>query len=325
MEQALRNYAQNVDNVMLYIIGISFLLLLVITIAMVYFVIRYNRKKNPVASQIEGNKILEIIWIVVPVALVLTMFFYSESVYKVARNVPKGAMNVNVEAKMWQWKFTYENGKVTDTLFLPVGKPVKFNIVSADVNHSFYIPAFRIKEDAIPGRENYMVIEPKDVGAFDIACAEYCGLNHSLMYTKVFVVPENEFFAWYNGEVDNTYLQKFVLAHSGGYKDYITGNYALLFAKGCVQCHSLDGSKNYGPSFTELSRGYAKIRSNGKLETIPIDRDYIARSIISPGEHVVVGYEKAKMPLLTNRIRDEELTQIVDLLLTNFVKKSNEN
>lgn len=320
MFQIASDYAKNVDNVMLYIIGISVLLLFIITFAMIYFVIRYNRKRNPVASQIEGNKTIEIIWIIVPVALVLTMFFYSYDVFKQARAVPPNALNINVEAKMWAWKFTYPNGKVTDTLFIPVGKPIKFNITSIDVNHSFYIPAFRIKEDAVPGRQNYMVVEPKEIGSFDIACAEYCGLNHSLMYTKVYVVPQQEFSQWMNGEVDEGYLRKYVAMHTGGYKDYLTGSYAILFAKGCVQCHSIDERKSIGPSFTELRKGKSNVIVNGKDTTITIDKEYIRQSIINPDLHIVRGYEKIKMTNPMNNLKKEELEYIVDLLYNNFVK-----
>jgi len=314
------NYAKNVDSVMLYIIGISVALLLIITFAMIIFVIRYNRKKNPIASQIEGNKTLEVVWIIIPVALVLTMFFYSFSVYKESRVVPPNAMNVKVEAKMWAWKFYYDNGKVTDTLFLPAGRPVKFNIVSLDVNHSFYIPAFRIKEDAVPGRENYMVVKPEQIGAFDIACAEYCGLNHSLMYTKVYVVPEKEFAQWLNGEVDDDYLRKFVASHSEGYKDYLSGSYAILFAKGCVQCHNIDERKGIGPSFPELRRQFARVNVGGKDTTVVIDKEYLRESILNPETMIVKGYEKQTMPSMLNKIKDEELELIVDLLYSNFVK-----
>lgn len=314
------NYAKNVDNVMLYIIGVSIALLLIITIAMIYFVIRYNRRKNPVASQIEGNKTLEIVWIIIPVVLVLTMFFYSYSVYKESRIVPPGAMNVKVEAKMWSWKFYYENGKTSDTLYLPAGKPVKFNIVSTDVNHSFYIPAFRIKEDAVPGRENYMVVYPKEIGSFDIACAEYCGLNHSLMLTKAYVVPEKEFAKWLKGDVDDSFLQKYVESHSSGYKDFLTGSYAILFAKGCVQCHNLDDRKGIGPSFVELKRQFANVIVNGSDTTVAIDKDYIRESIINPEAHIVKGFEKYTMPSLKNKLKDEELELIVDILYSNFVR-----
>ncbi|MCX7907970.1 MAG: cytochrome c oxidase subunit II [Ignavibacteria bacterium] len=320
MFQTATNYAQKVDYVMLYIIGISFILLLIITISMIYFVIKYNRKKHPIASQIEGNKTIEIIWIVVPVVLVLTMFFYSYGVFKEARIVPPGALNVKVEAKMWAWKFYYENGKVTDTLFIPAGKPVKFTIVATDVNHSFYIPAFRIKEDAVPGRENYMVVHPKEIGSFDIACAEYCGMNHSIMYTKVYVVPEKEFSEWLQGKVDENYLRRYVASHTGGYKDYLTGSYAILFAKGCVQCHNIDNRKGIGPSFVELQRGFANVKINGKDTAVVIDKNYIRESIINPNLHIVKGYEKISMPSSVNILKEDELNYIVDLLYSNFVK-----
>jgi len=316
------DYAKNVDNVMLYIIGIAIVLLLIVTASMIFFVIKYNRRKNPVASQIEGNKVIEIIWVAVPVILVLSMFFYSYGVFKEARYVPPGALNVKVEAKMWAWKFYYQNGKTSDTLFIPVGKPVKFTIVSQDVNHSFYIPTFRIKEDAVPGRENYMVVTPKEIGSFDIACAEYCGLNHSLMYSKVYVVPEKEFTAWLNGEVDENYLRKYVASHTGGYKDYLTGSYAILFAKGCVQCHSIDERKSIGPSFSELKRGVANVWVNGKDTVVKIDKDYIRQSIINPELHIVRGFEKTKMPIATNKLKDDEIDYIVNLLYSNFVKNS---
>lgn len=320
MFQWATEYAKSVDYVMLYIIGIAVALLLIVTFAMIYFVIKYNRKRNPVASQIEGNKIVEIIWIVVPVILVLTMFFYSYGVFKESRIVPPNALNVKVEAKMWAWNFFYDNGKVTDTLFIPVGRPVKFIIVSQDVNHSFYIPAFRIKEDAVPGRENYMVVHPKEIGSFDIACAEYCGLNHSLMYTKVYVVPEHEFSQWLEGQLDDNYLRKYVASHTGGYKDYLSGSQAILFAKGCVQCHSVDDRKSIGPSFTELSRGFAKVIFDGKDTSVAIDKNYIRESIINPDLHIVSGYEKIKMPRQLNNLKEEELEYIVDLLFANFAK-----
>lgn len=320
MWQAASEYAKSVDNVMLYIVAISVALLLIVTIAMIYFVIKYQRKKNPVAKQIEGNKALEVIWVLVPVGLVLSMFFYSYDVFKIGRRVPPNALTVRVEAKMWAWKFSYENGKTTDTLFIPVGRPVKFLITSVDVNHSFYIPAFRIKEDAVPGRENYMVVEPKEIGSFDIACAEYCGLNHSLMYSKVYVVPENEFSQWLNGEVDDNYLRKYVASHTGSYKDYLTGSYAILFAKGCIQCHSLDERKSIGPSFVALGRGTADVNFNGKDTSIAIDKNYIKQSILNPNLHIVRGYEKIKMPNTQNILKEDELSYIVDLLYTNFVK-----
>lgn len=115
------------------------------------------------------------------------------------RNVPADAMVVKVTARMWYWSFTYENNKKCDTLLvLPVGKNVKFELQSVDVNHSFYLPAFRVKEDVIPGRTNYIWINTTTEGVYDIMCAEYCGLNHSYMLGKLRIVPEKEYIEWVN-------------------------------------------------------------------------------------------------------------------------------
>ena len=192
------HYAVQVDSVMMFIVVSSVILLLGVTLAMIYFVIRYSRKKNPKPENIEGNTALEIIWIIVPTILVLVMFYLGYKVYTESRIIPDGAMNVSVTGRMWKWQFQYVNGKQSDTLFLPVGKPVKLDLNSADVNHSFFIPAFRIKEDIIAGRMNYMVITPDEIGTYDIACAEYCGLNHSQMYAKLIVLPQKEFASWLN-------------------------------------------------------------------------------------------------------------------------------
>ncbi|MDQ1265066.1 MAG: cytochrome c oxidase subunit [Bacteroidota bacterium] len=190
------SYAGSVDSVMLFIVASSVILLLGVTGAMIYFVIRYSKKRNPVASQISHNTPLEIAWIVIPTILVLFMFYYGYAIYHESRVVPKGAMTVKVIARMWKWQFQYNNGKMSDSLYLPENKHVKLELVSADVNHALYIPAFRIKEDVIAGRENYMVIDPAKIGEYDIVCAEYCGLDHSLMHTKLKVIPRLEFNDW---------------------------------------------------------------------------------------------------------------------------------
>lgn len=190
-----------VDDIMWYIVGISVILLVGITVTMIYFVFKYHRKKGHKPVDIHGNIWLEVVWIGIPTILVLTMFFYSYSGYKVLRTVPDDAFEINVTARMWQWEFNYENGKKTDTLYVPVNKPILLTMESVDVNHSFFIPAFRIKEDVVAGRTNYLTFTPEIVEDYDIACAEYCGLNHSMMYSKVVVMPKEKFTAWYGSEI----------------------------------------------------------------------------------------------------------------------------
>jgi cytochrome c oxidase subunit 2 len=191
-------YAGEVDRIFLFIVGISVLLLALITVLMIYFVIRYRRNRHPEAVDIEGNTLLEIIWTLVPTALVIAMFYYGWIGFKAMRDVPDNAMNVGVTGQMWFWKFEYKNGRQTDSLHVPVGVPVKLNIESLDVIHSLYIPAFRIKEDAVPGAETYLWFVAENEGDFDIFCAEYCGTGHSSMNSKVIAHSEEEFRRWYN-------------------------------------------------------------------------------------------------------------------------------
>ncbi len=191
-------FADAVDGAFLFILLISLALLVLITFLMIYFVIKYNRKRNKKAVNIEGNIPLEILWTVIPTILVLAMFWYGWVGYKLMRDVPEGAMEIQVTAQMWQWKFNYENGLQTDTLYVPINTPVKLNLFSLDVNHSLFIPAFRLKEDVIPNRNNYAWFKSTELGSFDIACTEYCGLRHAYMYTKVVVMQERDYNNWFS-------------------------------------------------------------------------------------------------------------------------------
>lgn len=315
-------YARNVDLVMLYIIGISFLLFAGVVIAMIYLVFRYHKKRNPVATNIHGSTLLEIIWTAIPVVLVISMFYFSYMVYDESRSVPKGSYEIGVQAKMWAWKFTYPNGKTSDTLFVPQNKDIKFNITSVDVNHSFYVPAFRIKEDAVQGRQNYFVLKADKIGSYDIACAEYCGLNHSLMYTKMIVVPQDDFTAWVEGNKTSTELIAIADKKLSSKNTVSKNKIGILFAKGCVQCHSVEDNKAVlGPSFAMLQRGIAKVKVGEQFAEVKIDKDYIKRALVQPSQEIVVGYGKVKMPEHTNLLSDDEIDHIVNLLYDNYVSK----
>ena len=192
-------HAESVDFVMLYIVAISVVLLLGITATMIYFVFKYHRKKGHEPKDIHGNVLLEVIWILIPTLLVLSMFYFGYASFRETREIPENPLTVKVTARMWQFSFEYPNGKKTDTLYVPVKTGIDLEMQSVDVNHAFYIPAFRIKEDIIHGKTNHLYFTPKELGSYDVACAEYCGLNHSAMYTKVKVIDANEFTTWYGG------------------------------------------------------------------------------------------------------------------------------
>jgi len=146
MSPAPTQHVETVDFVMLYIVGISVILLLGITATMIYFVFKYHRKKGHQPVDIHGNIWLEIIWIVIPTLLVLSMFYFGYTGFREYRDIPKGAYVIQAKARMWAWEFTYENGKKLDTLYVPLGKPIKLEMQSADVTHSLFIPSFRIKD-----------------------------------------------------------------------------------------------------------------------------------------------------------------------------------
>jgi cytochrome c oxidase subunit 2 len=128
------------------------------------------------------------------------MFYFGYTSFRELRDIPENPFTVKVTARMWKFDFEYLNGKKSDTLYVPVNTAIDLEMQSMDVNHAFYIPAFRIKEDIIHGTTNHLYFVPRETGDFDIACAEYCGLNHSAMYTKVKVIYENDFKKWYGGE-----------------------------------------------------------------------------------------------------------------------------
>lgn len=192
---------QGVDQAFWYILGISIFLLFGITAVMVYFVVKYRRSKHPVASDIRDNYLLEIIWTIIPTLIALSMFYVGWTSYLGLREVPEDAMEIEVEAQMFSWLFYYDNDKETENeLVVPQGKAIKLNITSIDVLHSFFVPAFRIKVDAVKGLSTYAWFYADEVGEYDIQCTEYCGTDHSAMVAKLRIVPEEEFEVWVEEE-----------------------------------------------------------------------------------------------------------------------------
>ncbi len=194
----MNQIVQLVDDSFIFIVVISVFLLVGITAAMIYFTVRYSEKRNPKADQsITGNTTLEVLWTIIPLLLVLVMFFYGYEGFKEMRNIPPNAMLVKVTGKMWMWHFEYDTKKQSDTLLvLPANTDIRFELQSVDVLHSFYVPAFRTKEDCVPGRTTHMWFHTGNPGVYDIECAEYCGMNHSYMLGIVKVVPDAEYREW---------------------------------------------------------------------------------------------------------------------------------
>ena len=186
-----------VDRVFLYIISFAIFFLVLITTLMIYFVFRYRASKHPRPVDIRGNTKLEIAWMVIPTLIALSMFYFGWQSYLGLRNVPPGAVEINVSAQMYSWEFTYPNGKTSeDLLMVPQGKPIKLNITSKDVIHSFSLPAFRIKVDAVKGMQTYTWFRAGKPGQYKIFCTEYCGIGHSKMIADLKIVAPQAYQNW---------------------------------------------------------------------------------------------------------------------------------
>jgi len=294
-------------NAAFYIIaGISLFLLAGLTITMLYFVFRYNKKKNKTATQIEGNTRLEIIWTVTPVLLVLVMFYYGWAGWKPMTKAPKDALKVESIARMWNFSFIYENGKQSPDLIVPVNTPIKINLVSLDVIHSLFIPEFRIKSDMVPGREKMMWFLPQREGEYDLYCAEYCGLRHSYMSSMVKVLTKEAFDSWYADTSAVIVSEKATTPGSEGL--------SIMVTQGCIACHSSDGTRIIGPSYLNLYGEQQVVIRDGKEVTVTVDEEYIKRAIYDPNTEIAKGYPKDLMQSYKTTISDEDVVKIIEYL-----------
>ncbi len=286
-------FASQVNDTFMFILIVSVIFFLGVVIAMIYFVVRYHHKRNQEVANIHGNTTLEVLWTVIPTILVMAMFYYGFIGYRDMRTVPEGATDITATGRMWSWVYTYENGFQTDTLVVPLGKPVKVDIETADVLHSFYIPAFRVKQDAVPGMTNFVWFEAIQEGVFDILCTEYCGDRHSYMLSKVKVIPEEQYHQWYAATAGQV-----VNLDSGEQDDdqLAARGQKLYKMKGCIACHSTDGSRIIGPSFKGIYGHEVEVLVEGKAEKVLVDEDYIRESILQPQAKIVKGFEAVPMP-----------------------------
>ncbi len=304
------NFVQGVDTAFLVILGISFFFLIGLTVVMLFFVYKYNKKKNPKATQIEGSTKLEIVWTVVPFLLTMLMFYYGWAGWKPMQKAPKDAMEITVYGRMWNFSFEYENGRRTDTLYLPKDQPIKLNLVAMDVLHSLYIPAFRVKQDMVPGlKNNSMWFEPQKIGTYELYCAEYCGLQHSYMYTYVKVLEDSAFQSWVT---DTTQIA----ASAAEIESPTATGKRIMQNIGCFACHSLDGTKLVGPSFKGIWEAKHEVITGRDKRTVTVDAEYIKKSIYDPNTDVVDGYGKGLMLSYEGQLSEDDIGNIIEYLKT---------
>ena len=306
--QEASNFVAGVDRAFMVILGISVIFLIGLTVLMIVFIYKYRKDRHPKAIQNEGSTRLEVIWTAVPLILVLVMFYFGWMGWRPMMNPPDEAMHVKAIARMWNFKFEYENGRITDTLYVPMNEPVILDLVALDVLHSLYIPAFRVKEDMVPGQDKVMWFIPGTEGEFDLFCTEYCGLEHSYMYSAVIVMPKEEFDTWIT---DTTAMAGPALDPEASLADQ---GWEVLRRNGCNACHSVDGSKLVGPSYLGGWGGTRTVVTGREEREISIDADYVKRSIYDPNADVVQGYNEGLMLSYEGMVTEAEIELIIEYL-----------
>jgi len=237
--------AREVDSTLVFLIAFCTVILVGVAVAMFAMVFKYHRSKSPTTKQIHSHTGLEVAWTVVPFILCIGLFFVGYEGFKAMRTPPADAMQITVTAQRWFWSFTYpDSGITTGELTIPVNRSVKLNIRTDDneVLHSLYIPAFRVKEDAVPGLDTYIWLHPDQTGTFNIFCAEFCGKDHSKMITTLHVVEQDEYDAWLDKQVAEYYRPvEATLAMSDDPEVLAGYDGDKLFTKYCASCHGAGG------------------------------------------------------------------------------------
>lgn len=283
--------AHQIDGIFAFILIMSTILTLIVTAAMVYFIYKYRRRSNADrAVDVKESKLLELSWVVIPTLLVLVVFFWGFTAYVSTSIPPPGSYTINVTGQKWLWTFEYPNGHQTSKeIVVPVGTPIRLEMTSTDVLHSFYVPEFRIKHDVVPNRYSYVWFEAKEQGTYQVVCTEYCGTQHSNMGALIKVVSYDEFSEWMRNPPD-----------VDGPRNVLGAQ--LYEQKACNSCHSIDGSPGVGPSWL----GIWGTNHGG----VTVDSAYVHQSIVEPGAFIVPGFQN-QMPSYQGQLTDDQIDYII--------------
>jgi len=315
------------DNLYLFLVWLSVFFFVLVVGGMLYFAIRYRKSVSPRAKYITHNHLIEVIWTVIPTVLLLAIFGWGWVVYSHMTQAPADAIEIRVIGKQWQWTFQYQDGRVLPgKLYVPVNKPVKLVMTSEDVLHSFFVPNFRVKQDVVPGMYTSVWFQPTITGKHQVFCTEYCGSAHSLMLAKVIVLDDKQWLSFSRGkEIEDDQIPAagiggMELASAEGSSAAqpvkLTGLAAqgksLLEAKGCIACHSTDGSQKVGPSLKGVFGSEVELASGDKVN---VDENYIRESIENPGAKLVKGFGPV-MPTFKGLVSETELNALVSYIKT---------
>jgi cytochrome c oxidase subunit 2 len=300
--------AAQTDMLYAFLLAVSAFFAILIAASVIGFSIAYRRRSpNDVTPHIHGSTALEIAWSVIPLGLAMIMFGWGANLFVTLRRPPDDALQVNVVGKQWMWKVQHLEGRrEIDELHVPVGRPVKVTLTSEDVIHSFYVPAFRIKEDAVPGRYNTAWFEATKVGRYHLFCAEYCGTMHSGMIGWIVVMDPADYQAWLSGE-GTAQAASGGAAGGGGSEgpSLVDAGKALFEQKGCITCHQ-PGSV-LGPQLAGIVGTTVTLQDDS---TVKVDDGYIRESILTPTAKIVKGFAPV-MPTFKGQVTEEQVMQLI--------------
>ncbi len=286
--------AGRVDLLFLFLVAVAgFFSVLIFTLVLI-FAIRYRRRvSNQTAVQIHGSTALEIVWTVIPLALTMVMFGWGAALYLRNARAPSGSLEIYVVAKQWMWKLQHPEGnREINELHVPSGVPIRLVMTSEDVIHSFYVPAFRIKQDVLPDRYTTMWFQPTRPGKYHLFCAEYCGTEHSAMGGWIHVMEPADYEKWLSG--------------ASGVESMAAAGAALFERLACDSCHKPEGGGR-GPSLIGLLGTEVQL-ADGR--SVVADESYIRESILNPRAKIVVGYQPL-MPTFQGQVSEEQVLQLL--------------
>jgi len=295
-------YAGASDWVFWFIMGICIFFFGLVAALVVTFAIKYRHREGVVTDTAASHSTaLEITWTLIPTVIVFIIFYYGFKGYMAGTVAPSNAMPIVVNAVQWSYSFDYPNGVNDSEIHIPINVPVEFILSSSDVIHGFYIPAFRIKKDIVPGRYNKIWVQADQLGEYDIFCTQYCGLDHSGMRAKLYVQTPQQYAAW----LDKKALEAASIPPVDHGK--------AIYTKFCNSCHTIDGSASTGPTWKNLFGYPVKFADSSSLT---VDEDYLRSMILNPNNKIVAGFLPV-MPSFQGQLKDR--THDVDHLIA-FIK-----
>ncbi len=298
MPFAATKIADNVDALYEFLLIASFISFVLVIGGMVYFAIKYRRKSpTEVSAYISHNSLLEFLWSFIPFVIFMFVFAWGWIIFHDMHHAPKDAFEIHVTAQKWFWSFEYKSGRKTSAEFYaPVGRPVKMIMTSRDVIHSFFVPAFRIKQDVVPGRYTMAWFQAEKPGTYQLFCTEFCGDGHSAMLAKVHVLPQEEFDQWL---MNDPYK---------GLSPIEVGQ--QVFTSKCLACHNATAERKVGPGFAGL---FGKTEHFEDGTSAVVDENYIHESILVPSAKVVKGFPNAMTPF-QGLISEEEIKGVIEYI-----------